>query len=81
MQIWELYSIILVDKLIKGCVKVNFEFKDKYDINDLISLITLLRAPEDALGTVNKLMNRLRVILSRKRMRLLKRLTKTAYQD
>lgn len=45
MQIWELYSIILVDKLIKGCVKVNFEFKDKYDINDLISLITLLRAP------------------------------------
>ena len=45
MQIWELYSIILIDKLIKGCVKVNFEFKDKYDINDLISLITLLRAP------------------------------------
>ena len=45
MQLWELYSIILVDKLIKGCVKVNFEFKDKYDINDLISLITLLRAP------------------------------------
>jgi tetrapyrrole methylase family protein/MazG family protein len=45
LQIWELYSIILVDKLIKGCVKVNFEFKDKYDINDLISLITLLRAP------------------------------------
>ena len=81
MQIWELYSIILVDKLIKGCVKVNFEFKDKYDINDLISLITLLEHREDALGTVNKLMNRLRVILSRKRMRLLKRLTKTAYQD
>ena len=24
---------------------MNFEFKDKYDINDLISLITLLRAP------------------------------------
>ena len=39
------YSIILKDKLIKGCVKVEFEFKDKYDINDLLSLITLLRAP------------------------------------
>ena len=24
---------------------MNFEFKDKYDINDLILLITLLRAP------------------------------------
>ena len=55
MQIWELYSIILVDKLIKECVKVDqagvakgtfyLYFKDKYDINDLISLITLLRAP------------------------------------
>lgn len=39
------YSIILKDKLIKRCVKVKFEFKDKYDINDLLSLITLLRAP------------------------------------
>ena len=25
---------------------MNFEFKDKYDINDLISLIALLRAPQ-----------------------------------
>ena len=55
MQIWELYSIILVDKLIKGCVKVNFEFKDKYDINDLnFAYHIAFEHREDALGIVEQ---------------------------
>lgn len=47
MQNASVYSKIQGDKLIEVWgISMDFEFKDKYNIDDLISIVTLLRAPD-----------------------------------
>lgn len=54
-------------------MSAEFEIKDKYTIEDLVSIVKVLRAPAVARGTVPKLMTQLKRISLRKPMRLLRR--------
>lgn len=48
----------------------NFNFKDKYDFDDLAEIVRVLRAPADAPGMPSRLTKALKRTLSRKPTRL-----------